>query len=99
MPESFPRDFPVPAGAVILSTLIDRVNHRSEVNMNVRSELVTAVQFFQVGLVNQGYVVERSERGDGDEWLIEFTRGELRGTIEITHGAGLSVVQIHLNTS
>lgn len=98
MPSTFPRDFPVPANAVIGSTLVDRVNHRSEVNMNVPVDLVSAVQFFQVGLVNQGYVVDRSE-GGGTEWSIEFLRGELRGDIEFTHGAGLTVIIVTLNVA
>jgi hypothetical protein len=98
IPSTFPSDFPVPGGAVIGSTLIDRVNNRSEARLTMRSDLVASVQFFQVGLVNQGYVVERSE-GDSGSWHIEFVRGELRGEITLILDSGVSSVFVRINTS
>jgi hypothetical protein len=98
LPPGFPPDFPVPGDAVIESSLVDSVNHRSEVSMTMRTDLVSAVQFFQVGLVNEGYVVGRSE-GGAEMWLIEFARGELRGGIEMDHGGGVTTVLVRINAS
>ncbi|MEX2323295.1 MAG: hypothetical protein WEA29_05940 [Acidimicrobiia bacterium] len=98
LPSSMPRDFPIPADAVIGSTLIDRVNHRTEVTVTMQQEMVPVVQYFQVGLVNAGYVVNRSE-GDGSRWTIEFSKGELLGTIDINYNTGVAVLFIEVNTA
>lgn len=98
LPASFPRDFPVPTDAVVVSTLVDAAAHRSGATITVTSDLVSAVQFFQVGLVNRGYVVNRSE-GDADTWRIEFVRGELYGVIDMDHGGGVTTVLVTINAS
>lgn len=98
LPASFPRDFPVPPNAAIGTTLVDRVNNRTEVNLTVRADMTSAVQFFQVGLVNQGYVVDRSE-GDRARWTIEFLRGEMRGEIGLNVSGSTALVSITMNTS
>lgn len=98
MPKAFPRDFPVPGDAVIGATLIDRPNHRSEANLTMESDMVSAVQFFLIGLVNRGYVVERSE-GDDAAWLIEFVRGELRGSVEIDMPGEVAHIRVAVNAA
>jgi len=70
----------LPPNAVIGTTMIDRVNHRSEMSLQIDAELVAAVQFFNVGLVNQGFVVESSE-GSAITWTIIFSRGEVTGSV------------------
>lgn len=79
-PPAFPDDFPVPRAAVIGTTLIDPVNHRSEMAMQIDAPLVSAVQYFNVGLVSEGYVVDRSQ-GTAESWTIAFSRGELSGEV------------------
>lgn len=79
-PPAFPVDFPIPAGAVIGTTLIDRLNHRSEMAMQIDGLLDAAVQNLTFGLVSQGYVITTSE-GTSDSWTIAFMRGELQGEV------------------
>jgi dUTPase len=98
LPSTMPRDFPVPPNAVIGSTLIDRVNHRTEVTLTMQEEMVPVVQYFQVGLVNAGYVVTRSE-GDRSRWNIEFSKGELMGTIDVNYNSGVAVLFVEVNTA
>lgn len=82
-PPAFPGDFPIPAAAVIGTTLVDRVNHRSEMALQIDGGLVSVVQFYNLGLVGAGYVVTGST-GDAGSWRITFTRGELTGDILLT---------------
>jgi hypothetical protein len=99
IPESVPDDFPIPAGAVVGTTLVDKINNRTEFRLSIRAESTATVQFFQVGLVNQGYVINSSE-GNAAEWTLTFSNGELRGTIFTTpQGQGLTASVISLNTS
>lgn len=84
IPESVPDDFPIPGDAVIGTTMVDRTNNRTEFRLTMRSDPTSAVQFFQVGLVNQGYIVGSSD-GNQVQWAIEFSRGEeLEGSILFT---------------
>jgi hypothetical protein len=84
IPDSVPEDFPIPAGAEIGNTLVDRINHKTEFSLTIRSDPTSAVQFFQVGLVNQGYVVESSD-GNQTLWEITFSRGQgLTGSVVLT---------------
>lgn len=80
IPETVPDGFPMPSGATIGATLVDRVNHRTEFTVNAGSDLDGTVAFFAVELVNAGYVVDRSAGGD-TEWTLEFSRGSLEGAI------------------
>lgn len=99
VPASVPADFPVPNGAVVGSTLTDRVNHRTEFAYTIRQEATLVVQYYTVSLVSAGYVVNRSE-GDMYSWRIQFSRGELRGDLVIQPGgSGLAAVVVSLNTS
>lgn len=80
IPGAFPDDFPTPPGVVIGSTLVDRVNHRSEFSMVTPTDMTAAIQFFLIELVNEGYVVESSE-GASALWTIRFARGDLAGEV------------------
>ena len=81
IPDSVPRDFPVPEGAVIGATMVDPVNSRTEFSLTVESDLPSIVQFFTIALVNQGYVIERSQSTSQTSWHMSFRRGELSGEI------------------
>lgn len=98
LPSTIPRDFPAPPNAVIGSTVVDRINHRTEVTLTMQEELVPVVQYFQVELVNAGYVVTRSE-GDRSSWTIEFSKGELLGTIDVNYTGGISVLFVEVNAA
>ena len=99
IPATVPDDFPIPPNAVIGTTLIDRINNNTEFRLTLRSDPTSAVQFFQVGLVNQGYVVDSSE-GNQVQWSIEFSRGQLTGDILFTAPQNdLTAVVVSLATS
>jgi hypothetical protein len=99
IPGSVPAGFPVPDGAVVGSTLVDRVSHRTEFALTLRQEATAVVQYYTVSLVRAGYVVDFSE-GDRFSWRIEFSRGELRGSLIVQPGgSGLAAVVVSLNTS
>jgi hypothetical protein len=90
IPSAFPDDFPVPGGASIGATLVDRINNRSEFSFQVRAALPTMMQFFTFELVNEGYVVDSSD-GDAEIWEIAYSRDDLMGTIVLRPaGADLS---------
>jgi len=98
LPASVPKGFPLPEGAVIGSTLVDRVNHRTEFAFTIRAEAAAVIQYYTLNLVGAGYVANRSE-GDTLSWRIEFSRGEVRGTIVIQPGGtGLAAVVVGFNT-
>jgi hypothetical protein len=84
IPDSVPRDFPVPEGAVIGATMVDPVNSRTEFSLTVESELPSLVQFFTISLVNQGYVIERSQGTSQTSWHMSFRRGDLSGEILVS---------------
>jgi hypothetical protein len=82
MPETVPSDFPVPTEAVINATLVDGANNRTEVNMLFPAEIAVVARFFDVNLVNRGYLVG-SSTGTELSWTIEFSKDQLSGTIEL----------------
>lgn len=99
IPGSVPDDFPVPAEAVVGSTLVDRVNHRTEFRLNMSEGSTPVIQFFTVNLVSAGYVVERSA-GDDARWSIQFSRGTLRGTVLVEPaGSGAATALVSINRS
>ena len=99
IPRSVPGDFPVPAGAVVGTTLVDRVNHRTEFRLNLGQDSTAVIQYYTVNLVSAGYVVDRSE-GDLTLWSIEFSRDTLRGNILVQPaGAELTAVVVSINRS
>ena len=98
IPPAFPDDFPIPPNAVVGSTLINHVTHRSEMSLQIDAEITAAVQFFNVGLVNQGFVVESSE-GSATTWTIAFSRGELTGDIVFQTQGEVSQAVVAVNAS
>jgi hypothetical protein len=100
IPASVPDDLPVPPGAVVGSTLVDRVNHRTEFALTLAQEADAVVQYYTVNLVSAGFVVDSSAGDPLGNWRIEFRRGELRGSIVIQPGGpGLAAVVVGLNAS
>ncbi|MDP2623400.1 MAG: hypothetical protein Q8Q29_06345 [Actinomycetota bacterium] len=100
VPGSVPADFPVPPHGVIGATMVDTINHRTEFSVNVESDLLSLVQFFTIGLVNEGYVVDRSGSLGQTTWEIGFSRGELSGTILVSSdGGGLSQAVVSMNAT
>jgi hypothetical protein len=98
VPASIPDDFPVPDGAVVGSTMVDRTNHRSEFAFTLAQEATDVVDYYTVNLVSAGFVVD-SSAGDTVSWRIEFSRGGLLGDMVIQPGGpGLSAVVASFNT-
>lgn len=97
-PPAIPDDFPIPANAVIGSTMIDRINHRTEMALQVGSDLEATVRYFSVGLVSQGYVVGTSQ-GSATSWRIAFSQGELHGEIDFTAAGSATQVLVSVNES
>jgi len=97
-PPAFPDDFPIPTSAVIGTTLIDRANHRSEMALQIDAVLVAAVQYFTIGLVSQGFVVNSSQ-GTGQSWTVTFTRGELSGEVVFQAVGGFTQAVASVNAT
>jgi len=88
IPDSVPSDFPVPPGAVIGSTMVDRAHDRTEFSLTVDADLPSVVQFFTISLVNQGYLIQRSESVNQTTWHMSFVRGDLTGEIFVSSDGG-----------
>jgi hypothetical protein len=98
IPSSIPGDFPVPDGVVLGSTMVDRVNHRSEFAFTLAQDATNVVDYYTLNLVSAGFVVDSSV-GDIVSWRIEFSRGGLRGDMVIQpEGSGLTAVVASFNT-
>jgi hypothetical protein len=99
IPDSVPDNLPIPDGAVIGTTLVDKINNRTEFRLTIQSDVTSVIRFFEVGLVNQGYVISSSD-GNATEWTITFSDGELHGTVLTTPQAeGIATSVISVNTS
>jgi hypothetical protein len=99
IPESMPDSIPVPGGAVIGSTLVDRVNNRTEMSVQARVEYDALVQFYAVELVGRGFLVQESS-GDTASWTIRFADGDLQGEVVIVPGGqGLARAVVSVNRS
>jgi len=99
IPDSVPANIPIPDGAVVGTTLVDKVNNRTEFRLTIQSDATSAIRFFEVGLVNQGYVISSSE-GNATGWTITFSDGQLRGTVFTTPQAErIATSVISVNTS
>ena len=99
IPGSVPDDFPVPRGAAVGSTVVDRTSHRTEFRLSITQDFTRVVQFFTVNLVGAGYVVGDSA-GDGALWSIEFSKDGLRGTVLIEPaGPGAATALVSINRS
>lgn len=99
IPRSVPDGFPVPADGVISDAAIDAENHRTEFTVTVESDSMSLIQFFTIELVSQGYVIDGAAGVDDSTWEIEFSQGDLFGTILITDGDGLSRAVVTMNVS
>ncbi len=91
IPDSVPEDFPFPAGSLIGSTLVDRINTRTEVEVRTPAQFADVVQFWNINLVNSGYVIGESNGGE-TRWTIEFSKGATAGTVTIV-AADVSITQ------
>ncbi len=99
IPESVPEDFPVPPGAVVGSTLVDRVNTRTEFEVRLRQEIADLAQYYTVNLVNAGFVIEDSSQVSG-QWTLEFRRDGLTGSVRMTSPEpGVSQAFVTLDTA
>lgn len=99
IPGPVPGDFPVPAGAEVGPTRIDRIAHRTEFTLAVPRPVSSVTQYYLVGLVSAGYVVV-SSGGDDTTWDISFSRDSLRGTVAIeSAGEGTATVVVSINRS
>jgi len=99
VPASVPGDFPMPADAVVGTTMVDRANRRTEFALTLRADASTVVQYYTVSLVSAGFVVNSSGSDALGTWRIEFSRGELLGTVVIRPGgSGLAAAVVSFNT-
>ncbi|MBT8197894.1 MAG: hypothetical protein KJO84_05270 [Acidimicrobiia bacterium] len=82
LPDGWPESFPIPANAVIGSTLIDYDSGRLEAEFRVSAPLETLAQYFDLNLANSGYAVDSSS-GDSSTWTIEFRSDDDSGNVVI----------------
>ncbi len=100
IPATVPRDFPMPPGAVVGDTMIDRVNHRTEFGLQVGQDLTAVAQFYDIELVSSGYVVTASGAVSDQMWRLAFLQGELMGEVTISStGGGVSEVVVTMNVA
>jgi hypothetical protein len=85
-----PAEFPIPEGAVIGSTLIDRNRDLTEMMVRVSADMEALTAFYDTNLPGRGFVVGSSAK-EGAGWKLEFSNSTGAGTVEITIGGpGLS---------
>jgi hypothetical protein len=97
LPETIPAEFPLPAGSSVGSTMVVSSSGFTEVIVRINAEQGLTAQFFDQALVASGFSVDRSA-AEENLWLIEFSRDEAKGTIEITEPAlGISQAVIRYN--
>ena len=91
LPATVPSGFPIPAEAVVGTTMIDRINDVTEVALTYPTTVVAVVDYFETNLVAVGYSVDESAGTDGD-WTITFSHSDgPSGTIRVvTAGSGVS---------
>lgn len=91
VPETMPEEFPIPARAIVGSTLIDHDRGRTEMMVRVSADVEALVAFFDTNLPGRGFAVGTSVE-DGAGWRMGFSAETGVGTIEIT-SAGQGVTQ------
>lgn len=97
LPTTVPAEFPMPAGTAIGSTMVVTETGFTEVIARINSEQGVTAEFFNQNLGESGFSVDLSE-AKGDAWLIEFSDGDVRGTIDIsTPTPGISEAIIRFN--
>ncbi len=91
LPATVPSGFPIPAEAVVGTTMIDRINDVTEISLTYPTTVVAVVDYFEANLVAVGYSVDESAGTDGD-WTITFSHSDgPGGTIRVvTAGSGVS---------
>jgi hypothetical protein len=96
MPDTIPEDFPLPAGSAIGSTMVIK-DGLTEVVIRVSAEQGITAEFYNQGLTQADYSVDRSEATDGG-WAIEFSRDSAKGMLDITEPVeGISQVILRYN--
>ena len=99
VPATMPDSIPIPQGAAIGSTLVDRINNRTEMSVQARLDYEGLVRFYGIELVNEGFILTESS-GDEFQWTIKFVDGDLIGDVLIAPaGSGLSRAVIGVNRS
>jgi hypothetical protein len=83
MPDTIPADFPLPTGSAVGSTMVVSKSGFTEVVVRVSAGMGISAEFFNQGLAQAGYSVDRSE-ADGAGWVIEFSKDSTRGSLDIT---------------
>lgn len=95
LPAAFPAEFPMPASAVVGSTLV--TSTRTEVAMVVRQPLEDVVAFFETGLDEAGYG-DIAAQEQQFNWTIEFTEPGVAGNIVLTRqDAGITQLVVQLD--
>lgn len=84
LPESLPDDFPVPAEAVIGSTLVVASTGSTEMIVRIPSSFDVAATYYEQNLEARGYTVESSESVSDTRWELELSRESLTGNITLT---------------
>ena len=91
LPATVPSGFPIPAEAVVGTTMIDRINDVTEVALTYPTTVVAVVDYFEANLVAVGYSVDESAGSDGD-WTITVSHSDGPGGPfrVVTAGSGVS---------
>jgi hypothetical protein len=87
LPATIPEGFPIPAGSRFGSSSVDEAHGRTEFEFTAPMRRLEAVTFFTVEFVSAGFVVERSAES-GADWLIDFRRGLLSGSVLLSGDGG-----------
>ena len=96
MPETIPESFPLPAGSSVGSTMVIK-DGLTEVVVRVNAAQGITAEFFNQGLAQAGFTVDRSEVSDSD-WIIEFSDDAAKGTLDISEPVeGISQVVLRYN--
>jgi len=97
LPATIPAEFPLPAGAVVGTTMVITKTGFTEVIIRAGSEQGVMAEFFNQSLDEAGFSIDLSE-ANGNAWLIEFSQGDARGTIDVsTPAVGISQAVIRYN--
>jgi hypothetical protein len=97
LPETLPADFPLPAGSTVGSTMVVTNTGFTEVVVRIGAERGIAVSYFEQNL-GQADITVDSSSAENDSWLIEFSKDDSKGTIEITEPQpGISQAVIRYN--
>lgn len=84
IPENLPDDFPVPAEAVISSTLVVASSGSTEMIVRLPSSLEVAVAYYEQNLEARGYAVDDSLSVSDTRWELQLSKDSLAGTITLT---------------